>query len=791
MSVLGPLGRIVRAGVGRRRVQSVVMALTTMMAVTASIMAAALVVASQEPFDHAFAQQHGAHLTARFDGTKASAGQLAATAHTAGVTTAAGPYAVVSAAPQLAPPDGPPFLAPAFTIAGRGRADGPLDALTLTAGRWVTGPGQIVLADGWGPPQVVGTRITFPALPGHPALTVVGTARSVTKTADAWVDPAQIAALTAPGATPDYQMLYRFSHAGSTAQINADRAALTAAAPAGSLTGAASYLIAKETANQQTATFVPFVVAFGVLGLIMSVLIVGIVVSGAVSAGTRRIGILKSLGFTPAQVGRAYVGQALIPASAGVALGLLVGNLGSVPLLSQAEGAYGTGSLTVAGWIDVAVPGGVLLLVVVSALAPALRAGRLRTVEAIAIGRTPRVGRGRLAARLAGRLPLPRALSLGLAGPFARPGRSATISAAIVFGAVGVTFAYGLGASLNAIQRGINRDQPGQVTVTAYARPGPFVAGQAPPRPVPVDPAAVARAIAEQPGTRAYFADEFTEVGFAGVSGTTMAVSYQGDSSWGAYQMVSGHWFTGPGQIVVARRFLEATDKRVGDTVTLEGNGRGTPVRIVGEAFTTGSDGMRVLTDNATLARVGLDDRPRDFQIDLKPGTDRAAYLTALNTALRPTGVEANAGIGNTSGTIIAMDSIIATLTLMLVLVAGLGVLNTVVLDTRERVHDLGVLKALGMAPRQTVAMVITSVAGIGLVAGVLGVPLGVALQRYVVPLMGHAAGTTIPVVDLDVYHLPQLLLLGAGGLAIATAGAVLPAGWAARTGTARALRTE
>ena len=88
-------------------------------------------------------------------------------------------------------------------------------------------------------------------------------------------------------------------------------------------------------------------------------------------------------------------------------------------------------------------------------------------------------------------------------------------------------------------------------------------------------------------------------------------------------------------------------------------------------------------------------------------------------------------------------------------------------------------------------AMVITSVAWIWLVAGVLGVPLGVALQRYVVPLMGHAAGTTIPAVDLAVYHLPQLLLLGVGGLAIATAGAVLPAGWAARTGTAKALRTE
>ena len=66
----------------------------------------------------------------------------------------------------------------------------------------------------------------------------------------------------------------------------------------------------------------PFLVAFGVLGLVMSVLIIGIVVSGAVGAGTRRIGILKALGFTPAQVVRAYVAQALIPAAVGTVLGV-------------------------------------------------------------------------------------------------------------------------------------------------------------------------------------------------------------------------------------------------------------------------------------------------------------------------------------------------------------------------------------------------------------------------------------------------------------------------------------
>lgn len=790
---MSALGGVVRAGVGRRRLQSVVMALTAMMAVAASVMATALVVASQQPFDHSFRAQHGAHLSAQFDAAKATRAQVAATAHAHGVTAAAGPYPTVSVTPRLTAPGLPdvPRRDP-LTVTGRASDHTGVDDLTLTEGHWLRGPGQIVLStDRWNGPLLIGARMTFPGLPHAPTLTVVGLARSVTGTGDAWVDPATVPALTERGGTPGWIMLYRFADAGSTARMTADRDAVAAAAPAGSLTGSQSWLIAKESANRQTAVFVPFIVAFGVLGLAMSVLIIGIVVSGAVSAGTRRIGILKSLGLTPTQVARAYVGQALIPASVGVALGLVLGNLLSLPLLSQAEGAYGTGHLSVAPWIDAAVPAGMLAVVAASALVPALRAGRLRTVEALAVGRVPRVGRGRLAARVAARLPLPRPLTLGLSGPFARPGRSAMMAAAILFGAVGVTFAYGLGTSLNRIQHGINLDRPGDVVAMTRmpGRTGPDGRPVGPPQ--QADFAAVSRAVAAQHGTGRWFSQTFTAASFQGVSGARETIAYGGDSSWGAMQIVSGRWFDGPGQIVVGRRFLEATASRVGDSVTLQGQGRTERVRIVGEAMTTSDDGMRVMTDIRTLTDAGLDAAPDSIDIQLTKGTDRNAYLTALNAALQPLGAQAIGQDTSTSATVIAMDAIIVTLTFMLVAVAGLGVLNTVVLDTRERVHDLGVFKALGMAPRQTIGMVVTTVAGIGAVAGVCGLPIGIALHGMILPSMADAAGTHLPPADLSVYHAPQLLLLGIGGLAIAVLGALLPATWAARTRTATALRTE
>ena len=99
--------------------------------------------------------------------------------------------------------------------------------------------------------------------------------------------------------------------------------------------------------------------------------------------------------------------------------------------------------------------------------------------------------------------------------------------------------------------------------------------------------------------------------------------------------------------------------------------------------------------------------------------------------------------------------------------------------------------KALGMTPQQAIAMVISTVAGTGLVAGLIAIPAGVALHRYVQPVMGHAVQTALPPSVLDAYHAPELILLTLSGLVIAVAGALVPAGWAARTRTATALRAE
>ncbi|MFE7788695.1 ABC transporter permease [Streptomyces sp. NPDC057460] len=782
---MSALGKVVRSGVRRRRVQTLVIGLATMMAVAASVLGGSLLVVSGAPFDDAFAKQHGAHLSVQFDAGKASAGQLSKSKDTEGVSSAVGPFRTATVIPRSdgAVPGWP------MTVVGRGDPGRDVDEVALLDGRWPTHSGEIVLSANSSLLPTIGMKLAFPDLSGGPTLTVVGVARSVTQTADAWVVPSQMRTLTAPG-SGGYQMLYRFTDAGTAAQITAGGKAVTESLPPGTAVGEQSWLTVKKTAERDTAVYVPFLVAFGALGLVMSVLIVGNVVASAVGTGTRRIGILKAVGLTPAQVVRAYVGQALIPAAVGTALGVLAGHLLAVPVLAETEEVYGTSSLAIAPWVDLAVIAGVPCLVAATAWASAWRAGRLRTVDALAVGRTASVGHGRWAARLAGRLPLPQPVALGLARPIARPARALAMGTAILFGTIAVTFTVGMGASLGQVMKAKAHGAADVVVPAPLPDFGPQ--GPDPEKRPKADPAAVAAAIGAAAGTGKYYSAATVRATVSGLTGTIDVIAFTGDASWGGYTMVSGRWIDKPGEAVVPTPFLAATGTRIGDTVTLNGLAEPVTVRIVGEVLDPRNDGMQVFTDASTLTAAHPDLTETSHHIAVTSGTDVTGYVDALNNDLAPLGATARAGGLDAGGDmVVTLNALSVILTLMLVAVAALGVLNGVLLDTRERVREIGVHKALGMTPWQTIAMVITSVVVTGLVAGTLGVPLGVALHGWVIPAMGESVGLRLPGSVIAVYHGAELLPLALGGLLIATLGALLPAGWAARARTATALRTE
>jgi putative ABC transport system permease protein len=775
-------------GLAGRRVQALAIGLVLLASAAASTLAAGLLAASNAPFDHAFAAQRGADAALAVNAAKAPAGELAATARLAGVTASAGPFAEATVTASAAIPDTPGVVFQAFTVAGRSSPGGPVDDIVLTAGHWPTGAGQIVvsrdLADtGSGASMSPGVVITLTGVPGTPKLTVVGVGVSVTNTADGWVLPAQMAAL----GPPTEQMLYRFASADSGAAVNAGVAALRRALPAGSVLGAESWLAVKAQENESIVPWVPFLVTFGVIGLVMSVLIEVNVVSGAVTAGTRRIGVLKAVGFTPAQVVSVYVLQVAVPGVAGVAGGAVIANLLAAPVLGQTSQVFEVAPQSIPLWVDLAVPLAMLALAGIAALVPASRAGRLSATTAIVTGRAPRPSHGYAAHRLLGRARLlPRPVTIGLAGPFARPGRTLVTLAAILFGALAVTFGTGLGTSLNRVGTDLT------LADTEHVQIG--LAEQSGQQPSPGQPSAAAQqadmaaVIRAQPGTLHYVTESDDRLGVTGMAGTAAVTAFGGNANWIGYALISGHWY-GAGGAVVNTSFLHATGSRIGDTFTLTDDGRAVTLKIAGEVFLPGNDPQVLTNLSAVTALDPSGTSPQMFYVGLRPGVNIQSYENTVFAKLGPGDYHQ---LSSGSGVLLQIISgLVLILTLLLVVVAALGVLNTVAAMTRERVHDLGVFKAVGMTPRQTIAMVVTTVAATGLIAGLIAVPAGIALHQAILPIMGNGAQTDFPPGIYNVYNPAELVLLALTGLIIAVVSAFAPAGWAARTRTALALRAE
>ncbi len=791
---MSALTRVVGSGLHRRWLQTVVITLATAAAVTSGVLGLGLLVASNAPFEHAFAAQHGAHLTVQADPAKVSADQLSATADVPGVEEATGPFrtAQVMVFPGLPPgatavPEG--AHGPVLTVVARTAAGSGIDRLSLTEGRWATEPDEVVMAAGGDFRVPVGDELVMGEGADAREVTVVGLVRSVSATADAWMTAEGLAALDA--SSRGYEMLYRLDDASSAARIADAREALGAALPEGAVASARSWLTVKHAANDRTSLFVPILLMFGGLSLLLSVLIVGTVVAGAVGSTVRRIGILKALGFTPAEVVRAYVAQALVPAAAGALVGVGAGNLVAVPLLADTEDLYGTVALTIAPWVDVVALVGVLAVVTLTASAAAGRAGRLSSVDALAVGRTPTARRGQRAARVAARLPLPRPVTLGLARPFSAPARTAAMVLAVAFGAAAVTLATGLATSLNRVQVAadhsaadvfVNGVEGGPLGARVVPKPGTEPAT----RPKAPDPDRVAAVLESQPGTAHWLGYRETDISVPGLTGESSLVEYTANPGWVGYELVSGRWFSRPGEAVVPTELLRSTDREIGDTLTLTRDGESLALTIVGEVFDPGDNDGLVLTQ----ARSGT--TLTDWMVGVTDATDATSYADALQQHLDALDLTAHVdGPDGADELVVVIDALAGLLTLMLVTVAGLGILNAVVLDVRDRVHDIGIHKALGMTPRQTLTSVLSSVMSIGLVGGLVGVPAGVVLHGILLPAMARGAGVELPGVVLTVYGPVLLTAFVLGGLLLAVGGALLPAGWAARTRTATALRTE
>jgi putative ABC transport system permease protein len=289
------------------------------------------------------------------------------------------------------------------------------------------------------------------------------------------------------------------------------------------------------------------------------------------------------------------------------------------------------------------------------------------------------------------------------------------------------------------------------------------------------------------PGTAQVASTVSRDLQIVGERDTVNAVFFRQDPGKLAPRLVKGHWPNGAAQVAVNGQVLKARGLHVGDQITLQLAGRRARAQIVGDFMAEGN--IELAGDRRTLALLDPGARADGYLVRVTPGTNTQIYSAKVRAG--DPSLDAFPAPGSNSGGARLVDGAALLFTLMLGTVAALGVFNTVVLNTRERRRDLGMLKSIGMTPRQLIGMLLTSMGVIGALGGLLGVPLGIAAHQFVVPAMVHSGQLEVPDFLLNVFDVQLIVALCIAGIAIAVIGALIPARSAAWSPIAEVLRSE
>ncbi|HEY7968807.1 MAG TPA: FtsX-like permease family protein, partial [Candidatus Limnocylindrales bacterium] len=550
--------------------------------------------------------------------------------------------------------------------------------------------------------------------------------------------------------------------------------------PSNAVASTTTWLDIKVGVDRIAQLYVPVLLSFSIFALLAAAFTITNLVSGVVLTSYRDIGVMKSIGFTPNQVSGILLAQILVPVTIGAIGGVVLGSLASQPILANTAESFGLPAVsTISIPVILLVVLGAVAIATLAAIVPSIRAGRISAVAAIAHGRAPASPAGATRRRLVGLgLPFGLPVRLGVASGLSHVPRAAMTLGALVVGVSAVTMAIGLNASLLQIKEDLDRSIASPVR--AEIRDS-------------TDPAGVTTAIAADSRTGRSTAIGDLQVTVPHV-GVLPLVGYDGDSTWLGYRLIEGRWFSAPGEAVAPTNVFTQTGLHVGDVTTLTEGGRTVTVRLVGEILDSARENRDNLVLRGTFADLRTLDpsvRPDRWEMQPKPGVDPETYAGQLQTSLA--GVQVS--LENASGEDTSFTLFLGVIGLMGIVLTAMslgGVFNTVLLETRQRTREMAVLKTLGMSPNGVVTMVVASVIPLALLAGLIGVPLGLLAQRAVLTYMGEiAVKTRIPPASFDVFSPAALLALALTGLAIGAAGAFVPARRAARARIAPVLQAE
>jgi hypothetical protein len=267
--------------------------------------------------------------------------------------------------------------------------------------------------------------------------------------------------------------------------------------------------------------------------------------------------------------------------------------------------------------------------------------------------------------------------------------------------------------------------------------------------------------------------------------------------------LLSGRPLRNPNEVILGTRTLKDLKKRIGDTVVLGPGEEDRSLRIVGTAvfptvgpilgaYTSLGDGAMMI-HHQIPGWDQISPGPKALFVRLTPGSDRAAATKRIADGVGEVGafpgsaellpVQRPAEIVNYG----SMGATPAVLAAVLVLAAVVSLGLTLVSGVNRRRRDLSILKSLGFTRRQLSATVVWQSSIIVVVGLLAGVPLGIALGRWLWILFAER----LPVLAQPA--VPALVLTGVacGLLILANLVAAVPARLAGRTPVAAILRSE
>lgn len=714
-------------------------------------------------------------------------------------------------------------------------AGSPLSALTLATGHPPVGPAEVAVDVSTAQKNDLrlGDPVTVLVKSGPQQARVVATFRFGRSNGLAGAsltafDPAVAPRLLA--SVGEYQSIVVLAAEGTSPQQLVER--VRAVVPSDLEVVTAAQAAAQQA--DQTASFLrvfrTFLLVFAAIALFVGLFIITNTFSILVAQRTQELALLRALGASRRQVTGSVAAEGLTVGLLGSTLGLgagiavavglkaLFGALGvdlpSTGLVIRPRtvvAAYAVGVLSTlaasllparrAGRVppmaalrdDVALPerslrrraglGFVLLALSVALLARGLGGGGIAVVGlgalALFLGVTalsPLIGRpvvGGLGALLATRGPARR---LGRSNAARNPRRTAATASALM---VGIALVSGVSVLAASVQRTISGIVGDSVAADLVIQPKSFQGFGAD------VPAAVA-AVPEVDHVNSY---RTGRVKIDGVVRDIQAVDPGGVTSSLKLRMIAGSANAlQAGQILVDRDLAAAKHWQVGDHIAVSYARTGRQDAVIGGIFARNQIAGALLWPQPLFQRNFGDQLIVTTTATFRAGVDpvrakRAviqalAHHPALKIQTRAEFVDdARKSIGQ------ALRFIVVLLGLA-VLIAAIGIVNTLALSVVERTREIGLLRAVGMQRRQVRTMVRTEAILIAIYGGVLGTVVGTGLGIAVVrALQDQGFRLALPYSRLASYILVAALL--------GVVAAILPARRAARLDVLKAVSEE